>query len=205
MANTNYFMVSNDVFDKALTANLEHTQFRVLMALLRYSNSGSTTCYPSISTLAQKCSMSISSVKTAIGVLEQQGFILRQQQGSNLKQQSNLYKVASLGIPSLPKQASRKRGKRQGTPTSTAQLPVAAPASPTTEAPDPGLKELLGVSDPSVEMAYFIGCKLKHSRISDFTSIEALDEHLSSSSGRNEEQKQKQVQKLWDELLALTG
>lgn len=97
--NSNYFMISNSLVDEASQLNLSHLEFRVLMTLSRYSNSGKDNCYPSFATIAATCCASDKGVRRAVKSLIAKQLIRKLSKGSNLKGLSNVYEVSPLGIP----------------------------------------------------------------------------------------------------------
>ncbi|PYE55298.1 helix-turn-helix domain-containing protein [Deinococcus yavapaiensis] len=226
MTSTNYFMISNNFIGHPAATTLTHLEFRVMVALLRYSNSGKSVCYPSISLLAQECNASASGVKTALNTLQQHGFVTKIAKGNNLKGKSNRYKVAHLGIPAAnassttssapaspivtPPNTSVSAPSQQNTGASAGPsavtTPQPSPVAQPSKAADPygasiarSLKQAQGDSIT----VYLAGSHLKHPDVSCHSDWNDFEGWLDMQSQQDPKGKERLLQKLWKELQAL--
>ena len=103
MKKKNFTMFGNELFDDISKHDISSNELLVLMVLLRYSNGGKDTCYPPVSTIADKARVSQSSVNRAMKNLITKGYVEKLSVGNNLTGKANKYKIAILGVPaSIP-------------------------------------------------------------------------------------------------------
>ncbi|UQN05348.1 helix-turn-helix domain-containing protein [Deinococcus sp. QL22] len=99
--NDGFFMIDNNVVDGGTLAAMSGSTTKIYIALVRFSNSGKSTAWPSYSKLRECAGLgSDSSVKKGIDELVKLGVVSMSSQGNNLKSTANTYKVVSLGVKS---------------------------------------------------------------------------------------------------------
>lgn len=83
-----YFQTPNDIFECDLTSN----EKIVFMYLCRCGNNGKKA-FPSQQTIADKCSVSKSTAKRAVSILEWNGYIIKERRFKEGYNKSNIYRI----------------------------------------------------------------------------------------------------------------
>lgn len=92
--NNGFFMLDNSFVDGGVLASLSNAALRVYLVILRFSNSTKNIAFPSYTAIQNHSGLkSRTSISNGINELQTLGIITKVTKGSNLKHQSNTYKV----------------------------------------------------------------------------------------------------------------
>ena len=83
----------------AATQRLKCHEKLVLMMLANRADPESNSCFPTMSTLAQDCGLSVSQVRKTVANLEKLGLVSRTGQIRTYGQSSNIFTLTGMGTP----------------------------------------------------------------------------------------------------------
>lgn len=147
-SNNGFFMLDNSFVDNGVLASLSNTGLRVYLVILRFSNSAKNVAFPSYTAIQKHSGLkSRTSISRGINELQSLGIITKITKGSNLKHQSNTYKVNV-----TPKIAAKAPQTQIVGPLSQKATPTnilsdsSSPISPT------GILRVTGIEDLDIKL-----------------------------------------------------
>jgi len=182
--------LSSYVWDGCASAGMKLTSVAIMARLADFSNDEGV-CWPSIETIARQLGAGESTVRTAIGKLEQDGWLTRQQRRSGNRNAPNIYRlnVAKLRKSALSHESDSDPSKSDASESSKKQEfhPPESGGDPSvTSKQEPSLKsktpcQVAGQPDPEViltEQARDVLTHLNQTTGSRFTTNKTSLEHI---------------------------